>query len=572
MIYRPATGMQLTNRRSLRAFVLTMVLLAALALGNSPYLYGMAIRPAGTRFWAVPPVNSSDANQYLAFARQVSQGQLLLGDPFTAEPHTPRLFLPHALFDGALCRLLGGNPLAAFQVSRIVAGLALLAAGLWFGFLLLPHWRRRRLYLGLLCFAGGLGGWVDRLAPGVAHGDALQPEGNTFFLLGNLPHLALSAALLTALFGTLLALERDGKRRWLGITLVLAFLLAWIHPFDFVTLGLALSTYAVLRWIDRGELPRASLAHAGALFAGALPAAAYLLWLTRTDPLYARLADDVLRVQDFRFYAIAHGILVLPGLAVLASRTLTRRYLLPLCWAACVFLFLLTPFRLGGKQPRLIGGVHIPLVLLATVGVDLAGRGLGALVRRRRNSEDRSGRNVRNRRWSEWIAGGVGGGYLLLTATGTAAMLGRHGAFYARRGPDYYHSTSMQGVFFTLAREGHDGQVTLGGSWTGGWAPVLADTRVYHGHWHMTLDQPHKRAERNWFFTARVSPLDRARWLRERGITWIIRCPWEWNGWAVPLDDVPGLRPVYMSPEVTLYRFDGSGNNLAQRREDAKVR
>ncbi|HTE17557.1 MAG TPA: hypothetical protein VK689_04145 [Armatimonadota bacterium] len=536
-----------------RGVAVGAVLCLTLLLASVPYLHGYWGRPAGTLFWAVPPVNSSDANQYLAFTRAVSEGAFLVGDPFTAEPHPPRLLMPQVLLQGWVCRLFGWSPLAAFQVSRVVSGGALLLSGWWFGTLFLRSWRQRWLYLGLLCFSAGAGWFVERAGWDLPHGDLIQPEGNTFFTLGNLPHLALSATLMTALFGTLRAVEIEkssSTRRiggWLIGTLALSMLLSWTHPFDYLTLGLGLGSYVLVCWASRRELPAASLLHGVALVAGALPAGLYLLWVTRTDLVYAALTSDSLSVNSFAFYAIAHAPLALPALVVLVRPELRARYALPLCWVLCVFLFLLTPWRMGGKQPRLVGGVHVPLALLATAGIGYLGQQFARLVR------PGAGRR--------FLRAAVAGTFFLLAATGAWAMLERHSEYYTqaqrnpRRRPAVYMRTDVQGLFEHLASEGDATQLTLGGGYTGGWAPVLADARVFHGHWHMTLNEPAKRAEVVWFFLQPDDPVRKAAWLRDRGVTWVIRYPWEWDNNAVPLDQVPGLYPAYITPEIQLYRF-----------------
>ena len=552
-------------------------MLAALALSSWPYAYGWAIRPPGSVFWAVPPVNSGDANQYLAFTRIVAEGSVLVGDPFTAEPHRPALFLPQVVLQGVMCRLFGWDPLLSFQATRVLSGALLLMAGWWLGTLVFARWRHRWLYLGLLCFSAGAGWVVDAIGLPLAHGDAFQPEGNTFATLANLAHLSLSAALLTFLFATVCALERGragrpaaaSRRRWalLAATAIASALLSWTHPFDFVTLGLVLGAYGTCRWLELRRFPAVSAEHALALLCGALPAAVYLVWLTSSEPFYRALAADSLRVHGFWFYAVAHLPLALPALAVLASPELRRRCALPVCWAICVFLFLLTPFTLGGKQPRIVGGVHVALALLATAGVDRAARALarrwvrhkpdsgarplllGPAASRDRAAQIRAARGA--------IVGALCGGYLVVASAGTWAAVERHAAHYRRREPDFFIQPAVSDMYRLLRREDDPSQLTLGGAYTGGWAPTWADTRVYHGHWHMTLDAERKAAERLWFYTAPAAPAERAAWLRRNDIDWVIRYPWEWKGLAVPLDGVPGLRAVFRSPEVVLYRFSG---------------
>ena len=543
--------------RSLAGAIVMAVL--ALLLSSLPYLYGYAVRPDGTRFWAVPPFNAQDANQYLAFTRAVADGQFLVGNSFTPEPHVPRLFLPEAVLQAALCRAFGWTPVTAFQVTRVLFGAGLLLSAWWLGTLLIERRSLQRLYMAFVCFSAG-GGWiVDFLRPGTAHGDEHQPEGNTFHLLGNMPHLILAAALLTALFATRAALGRGQmphNARFLAtLSVLLSFVLSWTHPWDFLPLIVAAGAYGLFLLIEEKRIPWPSVVHLGAVGVGALPAAVYLAWIVRIDPIYAAMANDVMEVQRWPFYLIAHGVLGLPAVLVLANARLRSRYALPLCWVLCVFLLLLLPFRMGGKQSRLPGGVHVPLALLAAVGVDHFARRTAGALRARRSSSGARGfaRSIR----PSTLESAICLGYLGVAVIGAGAILHRHWSQYTPRGPAYFQSSGTQQLYAHLDRLGDDQQVTLAGPLTASWAPALADTRTYHGHWHLTLDEARKRAGRDWFFTAAATPNARASWLAAQGITWVIWYPSEWNHRIVRLDDVPGLERVFTGEDIILYRYVG---------------
>lgn len=560
-----ATTVVTSKRARMQRVAGRMVLpLLALILSSLPYLYGYAIRPDGTRFWAVPPANAQDANQYLAIARTIAEGQFLVGNSFTSEAHVPRLLVPEAVLQAALGRAFGWTSLAVFHITRIVFGACLLLAAWRLGAVLTPRRSLQHLYMGFVCFSAG-GGWlVDLLRPGTAHGDRYQPEGNTLFLLGNLPHLILAAALLTGLFATRAALGRGRTSHDAGfltvMTALLSLLLSWTHPWDFVPLILGTGAYGLFLLIEEERIPWASILHLGAVGVGALPAGMYFTWLVLTDPIYAAMANDVMEVHRWPFYLIAHGLLALPAVLVLVTPKLRSRYALPLCWVICVFVFLCLPFRMGGKQSRLPGGVHVPLALLAAVGVEHVGRATLKAIRRTRRAHD-----------ARWmlprfpqhvvrplvVKRAICFGYLGVTSIGAVAILHRHWSQYAPRTSDYYQTPGTQALYEQLDNAGHHEQVTLGGPITAGWAPALADTRTYHGHWHLTINEPEKRAARDWFFRAAATPDQRASWLAAHRITWVIWCPWEWNSPIVPLDDVPGLQRVFVRREIILYRFVG---------------
>ncbi len=547
-------------RGRLRAAGMGLLLLLALVGASLPYVMGAVRRPTGTVFWAVPPINSSDANQYLAFTRMTARGAWLVGDPFTSESHTPRLFLPQALLQGWLCRLTGLTPIDAFQASRAVSGALLLAAAAWMGASLLRRGGVRLLYVALVCLSAGWSWQLSLLGIHLPNGDQLQPEGNTFFTLANLPHLALSSALLTALYAGMTSYERDPRPQMLSAAAGLAFLLGWTHPFDFVPLGLGMGGALGVRAIWDRPAAAAMLPYLGAVFAGALVPAAYLVHLVATDPFYAALANDPLRVQPFAFYAVAHGPLVIGAVPVLLHAPLRRRLILPICWVAASFLFLATPLRLGGKQPRVMGGIHVPLCLLAAAGVDRAARGVARRVGRRTWGPPSA--------WAtcgRWVYAG-------LLAPGAPVMLVRHAQAYQPNHQGYYMSRTMMSAFQRIDAErapgDEAGALVIAGAWTSGWIPTWAHARVYHGHWQMTINSAAKLAERDWFFlgttdlrfhTGSADPWARAEWLTRRGIRWVLWSPFEWTMdgrvWGVSPADVPGLEPVVVGPDVVLYQF-----------------
>lgn len=537
--------------RSIRYVLVAAALLTSLYLASQPFLHAARIRPPGTRFWAVPTANYYDANQYLAFTRLVLHGHWLIGDPFTSEPVPPRLVMPHVYFQALLCRALGTDVLTSFQACRVLWGLLLLLAGWWFGTLLIRSWRQRWVFLGLLCFSAGATWVLDRYGIRIKTLDTYQPEAITFFTLGNLPHLSLSAALLISLFCTLLSYERDGERRWLGLTVLFSFLLAWVHPFDFMALGLALGFYGAARWAVEGGFPKASWRHAAALVLGAAPAGAYLLWVMATNPVYRRLASDTLTKPDFTAYAVSFGPFVIPALVLLARRELLRRYLLPICWVAAIFLFLLTPFRMGGKQSRMAAGLHVPLCVLASVGIMWAPR----LFRRRPRVAGPG-----SARWRGWAAAALGAGLVWFGYQGGDWVRREQVQLFSRRLPFTFQPPEVIAAYEELDREAATGDIALPGTFTGGWTPVLSPARSYWGHWHMTLDQDRKMAERDWFFCAPGQEAEKARFLQERGIRWVIYWPWEWSdtsrwpGGPQSPERVPGLRPVYASQEIVIFR------------------
>lgn len=489
------------------------ILAAALFAASYPYLEGWELRPAGGWFWAVPPVNAGDANQYLAFLRMAAQGDLLFHNPFTLQPHAARLFVPLSLAEGALARLAGLNPLQAYQISRVLCGAALLASAFWFGSLFLKGNRVRLLFVLLLGFSAGLGGVLDLAGIDLASGDRIQPEGNSFFTLGNLPHLAASqAALLLLAGGPLLLMRGITPPRLLLIAACSAFL-SWEHPFDFIPLGAATAAPALLD-LARGRRRRVWLAYGAAVAAAALPAATYYVWLLQTDPFYRSLASDTLRRHGFFFYAAAHLPLLLTALASLGSRAALRRRLIPICWIAGVMLILLLPLPLGGKQVRVLTGIHVPLCVLAAAGLDRLFAG--------------------GSRWRR-LAGGL---LLLLLLSGSWGIFSRHRRQY--RTTDYFYPPlELRRTLEELGRRAGKEDRLIGGPLTGGWAPTWAPVRTLEGHWHLTPRRAERRREARELLLGMLPEEEERRRLRALQVRWVL---WWAEEWGLPRQTPTRLR------------------------------
>lgn len=519
---------------ALAAWILT----ASLCLASLPLVLGWLNRPSNAFFWAVPAqANYLDADQYLALTREAMDSGPFVADPYTTEPHVARLLIPHVLLQAGVCRVFGWHPLVAYHVCRLLFGAMLLAAGAWLGFLVLGDLRSRRLYLVLLGFSTGAGWILETAGVSIPNGDLLQPEGNTLHTLVNLPHLSLSAALLTFLAGAALkwqAVPPVQRSLWGLRIFAAAALLSWVHPFDFVTLGLMFAGYGAYLWRRDREFPTQVLSFGFITAIGALPAAAYLGWLVQAEPVYRALASDGLRVQALPYYAIAHGPLLLAGFPALLDPNRRRRLAPALGWALPVLIFLALPLPLGGKQCRLVGGIHVPLALIASAGLSSLAAG--------------------PQFWRRIVSTGAAAALCL----GSIGVIRANAAPYLRRKFGFYQEPEIRLLFETLRKESLPGDIVLGGEYTGSWAPVEAPVRSYHGHWHMTLNEPHKRKERDRFYTQNLTPSERARWLRERGIRWLIHYPGEWRRQTISPASIPGVTPVFLSRPAVLYRFDPS--------------
>ncbi|MBI3911498.1 MAG: hypothetical protein HY320_11270 [Armatimonadetes bacterium] len=529
---------------------MALVVAACLACTTVPYLYGWSVTPPGRVFTWTPTLNGADACTYLAHIAQVVAGRVLVDDPFTSEPHPPRLLMPQVLALGWLARGTGIGPVAAYQIGRLASGTLLLLAGYWLACCLLPTGRQRRLALLLLAFSGGLSFYLEGgadlgLLPHRLRetADAVIPESNTFHSIHNLPHLSLSAALMTGIFACFLEHRRRPARGWLGLIAVQALLLVLTHPWDLVPIVAVAAAMVALEGIRRG-LPTRPLAALGAVLAGAAPGGVYYAWVTATEPVYRALTRDALAVRPAWVYGggfaplllLATGLVAVPG----RQRRLGR-LALPLLWVVAVAFFLTDAVDINGKQNRLVGGVHVALAILAAAGLDAALR--SRPCRRLLACFPRPG-----------VARAVLAGLAVLLASPSSyALIARQITWYdSGAWVAHYHPRALHAAAAWLRGHAGDGDLVLAGPQAGAWLPVLSLNRTYYGHWHFTLDRARKERALARFFFAPWAMGARKDWLRRQGIRYVLWWPGEWPLPPPPLSE-PGLSERWRSAEMVLY-------------------
>ncbi len=97
----------------------------------------------------------------------------------------------------------------------------------------------------------------------------------------------------------------------------------------------------------------------------------------------------------------------------------------------------------------------------------------------------------------------------------------------------------------------------------GSGGPVVAVTgrRVYAGHWFETADFERKMADLSRFYDLQTSDAWRRDFLRDTGIGWVWLDSLDTRAghWVPESGGAHGLRPVFVSGTVTLYRFEAEG-------------
>jgi len=201
-------------------------------------------------------------------------------------------------------------------------------------------------------------------------------------------------------------------------------------------------------------------------------------------------------------------------------------------------------------QRKLVQGVQIPMVLLAAFGIE-------PLLRR----------------LSTVGALSAGTALIAIMLPSNLLFIGRalqdlqtnNSAYVGNIMPPLYLRADQRAAFAWLDDHADSRDVLLCNSFLGSYAPSLAGTRVYLGHWAETLRFREKLAEYSRFLRADTDDAGREALVRREGISYVLRDHSIYDevfhlspkGESIPAFE-PGradwLAPAYEHGQVALYR------------------
>jgi hypothetical protein len=487
--------------------------IGVLAVASLPYLIG-ALTAGSDRVFSGLQVNPLDGLSYLAKMQIGLHGDWLFTLRYTAEQGQGALVYTYFIALGQLARVSGLPLMLVFHAARLVGGFALLWSIYALIVRVIDSIDQRRRTWWLIAMSSGLG-W---LALAVGHGassDLTIPESNTFYSLVANAHFALAMALMLAML--LLALDPDTAtlRRTIGLS-ASSVALAVIQPFAAFAAYAVLGATLLVMWRRDRALPRGPMTLT--VIAGFIttPVLAGIYLAMQSDPLLrAWLAQNQTLSPPPLEYLIGYGLLLV--LAVPAAKTAWRRRsnwdILLLVWIGVTALLLYAPIAL---QRRLSLGLHIPIGLLAAIGMSLIVRGVWA------------------RR-------------LIMAATLATSILIVvvliAGA--ASRSPSIYLTTDEFAAMTWLHDHARFDDVVLAAPGTGAFIPAFAGQRVVYGHPYETVDAEQQKQLVTDFFAGQNSEA-------LQGVNYVLIGPRERALGALDVSTLP-LSEEFRSGEVVLY-------------------
>lgn len=351
--------------------------LTILFINNLPIIFGFATQYPEFRYLGKREINSVDMYTYLSFIEQSKQGRFLFENLYQSEPQTPSLVRPSYVVIGKFAALFNQSALSAYHLSRIFLTIVFMIV-LYSALKLFFQETKKRLYaFALILASSGIGYILALLNVTTNSTDLWIPESITFLSLAEAPHFILSQIFMLA--GAVFFIKglNSQKYRFFAISGFFLIPLSLEHPFNvFVVVLAAVTTSTWLFVIQAGKNNKPKLHGRSSLITGTLTVAAtgaicllYQVYETVKNPiLKSWAAQSPLNSPEPIYYLTGYGLILVFAVfglqKALGEKTPSKIYLCSWIFSTAILIYAPIFF-----QRRFTEGLHIPLAILATLGI-----------------------------------------------------------------------------------------------------------------------------------------------------------------------------------------------------------
>jgi hypothetical protein len=490
------------------------LIIVALALAITiPYLWVYSKTPQGSQFtWLLSLAN--DQNVYLSWAKQASEGHFFFRNLYTTElagssapVHFNQIL---SLLSGSLCRITGLPLVFPYHLVRVTFAVLTL---IWVHAIsreLTANSRVRLLAVALVAFSGGIG-WILAAVSPIAGldvpGGSMKTEAFTFPSAFGF-HFGIAAmALACAGFLPILRAIRTGHAKH-ALGAGLCFMLAGnTHPYNCVPIVAVLIALAV------DFRPKDKSIQGGIAFAAAmtcLPLLHYFL-VSKSSPDFQLRANYIIPAPDILAFITTYGpLLPLALLGLWQHREQLPARLLGY-WLAAHALLTYLPLSFSGK---FIEGVHLPLCILAALGLNAALKNVKHPVGLAVAAALLAFMSVSSVKYVTHIVQG--------------AYKSRLDVTYFVLAPSTLKTDDIAALdFLNREKSAQESPVVLALPFLSNYIPARTGMYVYAGHWSETLSYESKLDEVTSFYFSPRSKSDAIRWLHEKKITYVVEGSYE---------------------------------------------
>lgn len=532
-----------------------VVAVVVFLVGSVPYWYGYHSARPGEVFMDFIGRGTPGANGYLAYAKQVQEGNHLLDTKMTPEPTRRDYFNLEWWVFGQIARQCGLSLVAVFHVTRGMIVLFYVAMVYWLAALCLPSVFTRRLALLLVCFGSGLG-WVIWLANHVGLHLEISRDlrgVSIFGYLVNKPHFILGAAFATLTQIFHLLAYRRGQTKFFVYSGLAAALHSLVRPYGIPETHVLWVVYPALLCLRDREVSLARFKGAGIAIAVHAPVFAYFLYYAITgslgSPDWTRVPGHV--VENFLWMGLPLVALFLGLPWYLRLRDNRDSNLLLITWFVLAWLHCgAFPYVRGGQEAAYYSYAIVPVFLTLGYGLPWCGEWL-------------------RRDWpaiSAWLPDfGAARTRLAASTLLVIACLPSNAIVYREffttihRGTEEWTFCISQDLYDALRwMDQHAGEkdVVMAGQRTCQFVWRVGRSKTITGHDFQTTDYAGKNQLVARFYSQPGDVQFKADAICKYKIQWVIDGEFEQAYGNASLAGLPWLKPAFHQGKVTVYAVD----------------
>lgn len=529
----------------------SLIALAILFVSSLPYMIGYTVSPPDREFSGAL-VNVVDYHSHLAKMQQGARGEWRYRLLFTPQDHEGAYLQVFYVALGHLAARTGLPLVTTYHLARLVSGfILLLTTFLFIAFFLRQRALRRIAYL-LVGFSSGLGWLVLLVSPtrpgGITPIDFWLNDAYVFFALFTFPHFCLATAALLITFLATLAYFHTPRLRYLLTGGLSVLVMAIVHPFAVLIVDAVLAVYWLLLWGIQRRWPGREAISTAVIGLVPLPLLAYDYCALQSNPVFRTWqAQNFTPSPPPGYYVLGYGLVLLLACLGVIHVLLRRdqRGLFLVTWAVVAAILAYSPLLL---QRRMVEGLHVPLCILATLG----------LFRYVLPSVHRS-------RLAKWLAGTVH--YprqrfrllvlnLLLAATFPSNVFLLASASLAawQHQPSFFYLRAENEAIDWLGAHTRWTDTVLAAFPVGNHIPARIGHRVFWGHWIETVDYASKKQSAEAFFQGETGDAARKELLQTYGIAYLFYGPQERALGDFNPEDKPYLMKTFDNSKVSIYQ------------------
>jgi len=252
------------------------------AFNLAPYLYQPLYNPPDKSYIGSFPI-LTDLPTYLAKMAQGEEGNWLIMNRFTSEPHTAAPLYIFYILLGQIAGFFNWPLSFVFLASRFIFGFLFFLSIIYFIKYFINNERQRKIAYLLAVFSSGLGWtYISKISLDLWNPDFIPMVRFSYF-----PHMTLATSLLLLSILFFVRSLKENKTKFTILAGFLSFLLNFILPFHQVIAYPITASYALIHFRNNLEAKYAIIKKIFIFFLLSTPSFLYLAYIGKTNAVWS---------------------------------------------------------------------------------------------------------------------------------------------------------------------------------------------------------------------------------------------------------------------------------------------